>query len=529
MTSKQLWLRYAVTALVLVLLVVWWQGGASKRNPSATTAPSATSLAVFNNQRTRNDLQSLARAFSAVAARTIGLVMVSGRVLDRASGQAIPHAEVVFSGPTGEASMACDEQGRYQIELEPGFYRSYARAENYVAVAQAAAERLPGAVSAAAVAMPREGIAPLAGLFRDQVGVDLSLSPGATLRGQVVDGEGRSIAGAIIAAKSSHGLRVISGSDVSESDGSGQFELHVLAGRNHLEARHDDYASLRSASQVDLRAGELRKDFTLVMDAGCIVEGWVVDSDGNRVESGSFERQIIDALYTPVGEIENGRVRFATDLQGSVVLRAWPWKSPPTASKEYRCTGDDHYRDEVFVVPESEPALTGYVEDHEGQRAALAFVDLFSLEPGGPTQQERADASGDFAFFNLPKGAYQLSVYVPGKGVTLQIIDVPSSGVPLRLSGTGSIIGSVEDVEFGSMSMQYRCLFQGGANERARADALSMPMQTLLVPLNRGRFRIDDLPACPLHARVRIGGFSDSFDIDIQAGREAPLRLGDES
>ncbi len=520
--------RLAITAAVVALLGVgYWLIRPGAKNAAPSPAQAAGPSDSTELRRARHDLSGLAKAFSAVAARTIGLVMVSGQVVDRSSGFAIPGAEVVFSGPAGESTVPCDSEGRYSVEIEPGFYRSYARAEGFVAVAPAAAERLPGPVSAAQVALPQEGLAPLAGLFRDQVGVNLTLSAASVLRGQVVDVEGRAISGAIVAGKGQGMLRVISGSDVSESDGSGRYELVLPSGSIEMEARHDDYAGLASGGGVYLQPGEEREGHTLIMSAGCIIEGWVVDAEGQRIDEGAFELQVAGDRYTPIGEIEAGRVRYASPGAGSVVLRAWPWQHPPSSSKEFRCSEGDHYRDERFVVPDASPALSGYVEDDDGQPVAFAFVDLFSLEPGGATQQERADASGAFAFFELPPGPYQVSVYVAGRGTAMEILDVPSSGVPIRLGGTGTLIGSVKGVELGSMTMTYRCAFRLDEAESARHDAISMPMQELLVPLDRGRFQVDDLPACPLQGSVSIGPLFESFSVEIERRKESLLRVGE--
>ncbi len=476
-----------------------------------------------HDHRFRRDINGLARAFSMVAGRAMGTMMIAGVVSDRSTGGAISGAEVVFTGPSGESSAACDGEGRYQVELLPGFYRSYARAEGYVAVASAAAERLPGAVSAADVAMPQEGIAPLIGVFRDQLGVNLSLSPAARIMGTVVDETGAGISGAIVAGRNND-VHVISGSDVTESDGSGTYEIIVPSGRIEFEVSHARYAALLTNDSAYLGPGEvLRRD--LILAAGCIIEGRVIDSEGNSVSSGSFERELAGGQFIPIGEIEQGRVRFASQYEGEVKLRAWPWKSPPSSTQSYHCDANTNYSDETFVIPDAKPTLTGRVLDSDEQPVPLAFVDLFALTPGGATQQERADVQGQFEFFALPDGPYQLSVYVPGKGATITLIDAPSTGVPLRLGGTGSIVGSIADADSGSLQMRYQCAFDLGDQEASLRDELSMPEQTLLVPVSSGRFRIDDLPACPIQGRFSSGPRSESFSVTVVENQDAILRL----
>ncbi len=494
-------------------------------SPSKTvdTQASVSAKSDRQDQRFRQDINGLARAFSMVAGRAMGTVMIAGVVSDRSTGQAIPGAEVVFTGPSGESSAACDDEGHYRVELLPGFYRSYARAEDYVAVAWAAAERLPGAVSAADVAMPQEGIAPLIGAFRDQRSVNLSLSPAAHIVGTVVDETGASIAGAIVAGRN-RDVHVISGSDVTESDGSGSFELIVPAGSIQFEVSHPRYAALLTNNSAYVGPGELLR-LDLVLAQGCIIEGRVIDSRGNSVLSGSFERELAGGQFVPVGEIEQGRVRFTSQHPGEVRLRAWPWKHPPSVTQVYHCDEGTNYSDETFVIPDAKPTLTGRVLDSDEQPVPLAFVDLFALTPGGATQQERADVHGEFSFYALPDGPYQLSAYVPGKGAIRVLVDSPSTGVPLRLQGTGSVVGSIEAVENSSLQMRYRCAFDLGDHQASLGDELSMPEQTLLVPVSSGRFRIEDLPACPIQGRFSYGSRSESFSVTIVENQDSILRL----
>ncbi len=265
-----------------------------------------------------------------------------------------------------------------------------------------------------------------------------------------------------------------------------------------------------------------------MLTAGCIVEGTVIDSKGELVVSGSFEQRRYDGSYAPIGEIREGQVRFAMDREGSVTLRAWPWKHPPSEDQEFLCSDGEHYTDATFVIPDALASLTGTVTDADGAPAAFAFIDLFGLEAGGATQQERADSQGEFAFFAVPAGPYQLSVYVPGRGATLDLVDVPSSGVPLRLGGVGAIIGSA-DVESGSIEMRYRCAFDLGEDEAARSDELSMPMQTLLVPVSSGTFRVDDVPACPIEGVFSLAGVQRPFSVLVQKKEEVVLRLSTSS
>ena len=88
-----------------------------------------------------------------------------------------------------------------------------------------------------------------------------------------------------------------------------------------------------------------------------------------------------------------------------LVVRPEPDSLPPLASEPFVISGTGR------VVRARLDGLT------PGARYAYAF------EAGGAAQQERADASGEFGFFQVPGGAYQLSVYVPGEGATIDIVE----------------------------------------------------------------------------------------------------------
>ncbi len=513
-----------MAAIVLALLL--WRVTIRSDTEGPVEPQTETSLAT-EPARAGEGLQNLAKALSGAAAATFGLVAISGQVSSFDTRVGIGQAEVIFSGPSGESSVTCDEQGRYSIELQPGLYRSYAQAQGYVAVAYVGLQRLPGPVSADQVLSPQEGIAPLLGVFRNQRNVNLALSPAARIFGHVRNDFGVAISGAIVSTHQAEGRRVISGSDTAESDSSGFYELLVPLGRTELEAHHEDYAQLaaESADSASFDSAGTEAEVDLVLSEGCIIDGEVLDESGEPILDGAFEIQVSDKRYLPVGEIRGGRVRYASLDLGTVRLRAWPWKSSPSETLEFSCTNGAYFGDQRFIVPFAEPGLSGTILGHDGNAVPLAFVDLFSLMPGGATQQERADISGEFAFYDLPDGPYQVSVYIPGRGLALILIESPSSGVTLKLSGTGSIVGQLQTRDNTTMTMTYRCIARFDDDELAITDSVSMPEQTLLVPVQDGRFRVDKLPACPLRGTLRINGNMQYFDVKVLPDTDTVMAL----
>ncbi len=525
--------------IVVVAVVAVWLGYRYLRSDAPKDRPAAENLPnqrmVFRDGKwVRLDDREIQALMRDLASRTPGLVRVSGTVRNSESGSPVASAEVVFTNELGESSTAADEAGRYTIEIRPGFYRAFARADGYVAVGLAALQRLPGGPEVDMIGMPRGELAPLLGVFRDQLGVDMHLRGGAQISGTVYDTAGRPISGVVVMGRLSgfrgSQTRLVLGTDMDESDLDGSYHLEVPAGPVDLTAVHEDFAGLSEAStrSVYLVEGE-KKRVDLTLTNGCIISGRVVDSEGQPVGDGSLEiwnRREPPNDYEPVGKIVAGKFRLARTEYGPLKLRAWPWRSPPTVPQEFSCSDGTRYDDVSFVVPDREPDLEGSVWSQTGEPLAAAFVDVFPLETGGMAQQERADIYGEWSFHSLPPGRYQLTAYVPGLGAAAQTVTVPSWGIKLNLSGTGSITGTVQGMKEGVFTfVMQSCRVRTKDGSVAQFDEFSMPHTTQLVPVEDGYFRIEGLPACPLSAVIKTPNRSETVRITIEADRSVPLSL----
>jgi hypothetical protein len=528
----------ALAAGAVVAGLVLWVGGDDDTGAETAGASAVDNEAgpVFlrDGRLESADLGRLPELAELLRRRTPGLVVVAGTVRNMDSGEPVGGAEVVFAGPAGETSTAADSEGRYALQLHPGFYRAFARADGQVAVAPTGLDRIPGPPTGDDAGMPVEKLAPVIGAFRDQAGVDLHLHPGGAIRGTVFDGDGRPIAGAVVAARSlSRGgtLRMVLGTDIDVTDIDGSFRLEVPAGTVILHASHDDYAGLApgSRARMHVAAGsEARADLTLT--AGCIITGQAVDGRGQPAGPGALEAWIGGAPpndFTPVGRLDDqGRFRLASAAPGEMKLRAWPWKSPPSAPMEFDCDEGVRYRDVVFRIPQAEPALEGTLWSEGGQPIPDAYVDLYPLSPGGMAQQERADSYGDWAFYALPAGTYQLTAYVPGHGVAALPVEVPGRGYRLELSGTGTLVGTVRDLGNGSFTLVLeRCAVRNPDDTLARLDQVTMPETRILVPVESGTYRVDNLPACALSARAELPDRSVPIHADISPHEPATANL----
>jgi len=481
------------------------------------------------------DRAELDKLLSDLASRVPGTVRVSGTVRDSDSGNPIPDAEVVFASPAGESSGLCGDDGTYQVDLRPGFYRAFARAEGYVTVGSPPVERTPRQPDVTSIGAPRGDLAPVVGLFRDQVGVDMQMRAGAEVFGTLFDDAGRPVAAAVIRASHrdnrSTGASLVLGTDMDETTLDGSFRLQVPAGRVTLEAFHADYAGLAFSPDNSLYVApgdRVRVDLTLT--EGCIISGQVVDSFGQPVSEGSLEARIGGVPpndWAPIGGIDaEGRFRYATTELGRFDLRAWPWKSPPSEPQTIDCSEAGRHDDVVFEVPFADPDLDGVILSADGLPIANAFVDLFPLALSGMAQQERADDAGSWSFFALPPGPYHLTAYVPGQGVAARRVTVPARGLELVLSGTGALAGQVRGIRDGSFTLVVeRCQPRTDEGAPAQLDDVSMPPSTILVPVENGEYRVEGLPACPMSARAATPYRTVWLTTEVKAGDTSTLDL----
>src|SRR5206468_2809535 len=135
------------------------------------------------------------------------------------------------------------------------------------------------------------------------------------------------------------------------------------------------------------------------LTAGCVISGRVRRHDHKPAPEGALERNGENAgtSFGPVGRIEaDGSFHWATSDDGDVLLRAWPWKSPPTEFRTFACHEGARFADVTLTVLDHQPDLEGIVVDATGAPVPFAFLDIEPLDPGITGQQERADAAGQW-------------------------------------------------------------------------------------------------------------------------------------
>lgn len=426
--------------------------------------------------------------------RPDGAVTISGTVLDASTHAGVGGVEVVFRGPAGEETTVADPDGRYRLDVPPGAYRAFVRDDTVLSVARADQARLPGLPNADAAGAPDEALMPVVAASADTGGVDLTVTRGGVVRGKVVDRAGRPIASAVLRAVT-EGLRPTLGTDVAETGSDGGFELRLPAGAYDFAVSHARFAGIASGPDdhgLVLEAGEtVERTFTLA--AGCVIAGRVVTPDGRPAGDGAIELRWGEGTndFTPAGRIAaDGTFRWTTTDEAEIVLRAWPWKAPPSQALSFACRDGARYEGAVFTLQDRRPDVDGLLVDARGAPVPHAYIDLAPLAPGGMAQQERTDEHGRWSVYQLPAGAYQVTAYAAGRGVVAAVIEAPGTDVRLALGGTGRIEGKTPRLASGS----FRIALQSCDRE----GLVQLPAEHRLVTVTDHQFSVEDVPACNL-------------------------------
>lgn len=449
-----------------------------------------------------------------------GAIAISGTIIDAQTKQPVGNVEVVFRSELGEETTTAAASGAYRLEVPAGIYRAFVRDDLVLSVGIMGHVRLPTAPTADTVGVPDEALMPVVAAMTDVAGVDLSVLRGGAVQGRVVDRAGNPVAGAILRARGFDGVRPTLATDLGETDATGAYALHVPAGSYELEANHPKFAGVSAGTTVVVAAGQ-RVTANVTLVAGCVISGKVIAGNGALAGDGAIEKQwgSFDTQFTPAGRINpDGTFRWVTTETVDITLRAWPWKSPSSPPQRFACTDGARFDNVTFRLSDRRADIEGVLVDAAGARVPFAFLDLAPLDPGGISQQERTDAEGKWAVFDMPAGRYQITAHAAGRGVGALTVTAPQQNVTLALAGTGRIEGSTSLLANGSFELQLQ----------ACADGLSvqnLPEERRLVTVTSGRFSVDDVPACALQLVASWHGHLVTATATVPAGGTGRVEL----
>ena len=517
-----------VIAALAVLVLAAWRGGAwfmgegeGEGEGDPASAPGGGNRAVELGAGAPAEARGRGGARVSPSPRLDGAVTISGTVIDAATHAGVGGVEVVFRGPAGEETTAAGPDGRYRIDVPAGAYRAFVRDETVLSVGHADHVRLPGLPDAAAAGAPDEALMPVVAASADQDGVDLTVSRGGVVRGKVVDRSGRPVPNAVLRAHSS-GLRPTLGTDVAETGSDGAFELRLPAGNYEVDVSHARFAGLAGTDEerlLSINPGDIRlATYTLV--AGCVIAGRVVGAGGQAAGDGAIEQQLGpgDHDFAPAGRIAaDGTFRWTTTAEAEIVLRAWPWKSPPSPPRAFACRDGARHEGVLFTLADRGPDVNGVLVDRGGAPVPHAFIDLASLD-GGSGQQERTDEHGRWSVFQLAAGRYQVTASAPGRGIVATTITAPQAQVRLELGGTGRLEGRTPGLPRGSFELGLLGCDDGEVVVR-------LPLERRLVTVTDHAFVVEDVPACHLRFFTAWRGRTAHGGATVPAGGAARVEL----
>lgn len=280
---------------------------------------------------------------------------------------------------------------------------------------------------------------------------EIVLSLGGTVSGEIVDSKGSPISGAVVSIRE-EGETEFSLTKTTSSDSRGRFLLKGLtAGTIDLRFKSNRYLETVEEN-VAVKEGEVTSDLGVVLYAGSVLGGRVIDSTGEVVVNASVRvREVVSGLKEH---------RQETDILGNFSFSSLASQD----TVEIEITHSDyspHYaenvsigQDEMEITLQRLGGVKGSVVDPEGNP-----IVAFSLQPqpvesegsglfedssaANPPARTVQDGQGRFEYTGLANGTYRVVVRAPeyasfaypdvtvlaGEIVDLGVAELPEGGV----------------------------------------------------------------------------------------------------
>jgi protocatechuate 3,4-dioxygenase beta subunit len=477
----------------------------------------------------RNDAVRVKKGETAeVTLRLARSASVTGSVIDEKTRR--PLSGVRVSASTGRFSFRENEAPSRRARTDAkGKFRIAGLAARRYSIKASKADYLSATMPGIVAAVSAPGT------------VAIALAKAAGVSGRVTDEKGAPVAGTRVRFVSEQGVRAILRGGPAAFLGrpgvgtgpDGGFRLRGLAPEKNLtlEATRPGYVPARRPG-VNLRAGEVLKDVSLVLRRGLEARGRVVDAAGQPIAGaeirlsrperggsrfllaigGMGDREKPDASSGPDGSfrvagLEAGEYALAFSREGYA-----PKRVPSVAVQV------EGPNDWAPVVLSAGVAIAGVVRNGKGD--AVVGAQVFSFGEGMGMRDTSTDPQGQFRLdgFGADR-AVNLSVRAEGYAALHRSVTPPAEDLSLVLKTTGTIRGRVEDAAttrpvtdfsasytspraggFGGMQIRM-----GGESEKAFQSA-------------DGTFELTDVPAGKWNVTASAPGYRPAEVAGIEIG-----------
>ena len=302
--------------------------------------------------------------------------------------------------------------------------------------------------------------------------VRLVLQPSSTVEGRTVDPDGKPVAGVRLFIHPSDplavggGVRMFSASHGRQavSDETGFFRMEdVIPGGFELQAVATGYQRSELAN-LEVRSGQELKGLEVVLAPGAVIEGRVFSPSGQPLagaEVGVVD-PTVDFFFGTANTDGDGRFRLEGIAPGTRSVQA-EHKSYRRAIKELEVRLGEN---SVDLRLEGGVEVRGRVVDEGGTPVASARVSLRA----GPRSWNQPDAvsaaDGSFTLDGVADGTYRVIADKQGfarsrEGVEVTVAGSSLSGIEVKLTAGGSIVGQLSGLDFAELS-QVQISLGGG-------------------------------------------------------------------
>jgi protocatechuate 3,4-dioxygenase beta subunit len=347
-------------------------------------------------------------------------------------------------------------------------------------------------------------------LGQEHTGIDIVLSAGLTLAGQVTDDGGVAVAGATVQARARAGgspRQAVTGPD-------GRYSLGPLPAAFQVQVSAAGYGTAARDIAATLgRAALTREENFILTRADAVLEGRLTDSTGFAVRGATLRVAGGPGTAAPAHTDDSGRFRLAGLPAGRYLLRV-EHPDYPVAELEAR-TGIGNSLEVDFGG-----RLSGLVRDRSTS-APIAGAAVVLRGPRGARVETTAGATGEVAAGPLHAGRWTVEATARGYARAATTVEVTAGRRPEYVTARDVRIDLLRSATLAGTVRDQNGERVAGAQITAGAATATSDEQ--------GRFRMTDAPSGALHIEVRKGTARGSHSINLSPGEEAvtlELRLG---